>query len=92
MERGRVGEALRSGDQLADRVFRRGRIRDNLARFGYPLYREMEEAWRDTGDAITGSREFLVQDPDGYLLRFSEYLGERELKTEGVYPEERADV
>ena len=27
---------------------------------------------------LLGNREFLVQDPDGYLLRFSEYLGEKE--------------
>ena len=27
---------------------------------------------------LLGNREFLVQDPDGYLLRFSEDLGEKE--------------
>lgn len=26
-----------------------------------------------------GNKEFLVQDPDGYLLRFSEDLGEKEV-------------
>jgi hypothetical protein len=26
---------------------------------------------------MVGDRELLVQDPDGYLLRFSQYLGER---------------
>ncbi|MGI8541719.1 MAG: bleomycin resistance protein [Rubrobacteraceae bacterium] len=50
----------------------RGRLSD------YPLYRETEDVWRDTGDTLTGSREFLVRDPDGYLLRFSEHLGERD--------------
>ncbi len=55
-----------------------GRLRDGLAGSGYSLYREVEDVWRDTGDTITGSREFLVQDPDGYLLRFSQHLGERE--------------
>ncbi|HFQ4989843.1 TPA: VOC family protein, partial [Vibrio vulnificus] len=24
-----------------------------------------------------GQKEFLIQDPDGYLLRFSQYLGEK---------------
>ncbi len=29
------------------------------------------------GDTLGGSRELLVQDPDGYLLRFAESLGAR---------------
>ena len=28
---------------------------------------------------LLGNKEFLVQDPDGYLLRFSEDLGEKEM-------------
>ena len=28
---------------------------------------------------LLGNKEFLVQDPDGYLLRFSEDLGEKEI-------------
>lgn len=43
------------------------------------LYRELKEAWYNTGDELTGLKEFLVQDPNGYLLRFSEYLGEKPL-------------
>ena len=27
-----------------------------------------------------GQREFLIQDPDGYLLRFAEYLGRRHVE------------
>ena len=41
------------------------------------LYRELQENWYDWGDELSGVREFLVQDPDGYLLRFSQYLGEK---------------
>lgn len=55
-----------------------GRLRDGLVGSKYPLYREIEDVWRDTGDTVSGAREFLVQDPDGYLLRFSEPLGERD--------------
>ena len=32
------------------------------------------------GDRLLGNKEFLVQDPDGYLLRFSEDLGEKNKK------------
>lgn len=53
-------------------------LRDRLAGSSYPLYREIGDEWYDTGDALAGQREFLVQDPDGYLLRFSQHLGERD--------------
>lgn len=41
------------------------------------LFREPKETWYDVGETLSGQREFLVQDPDGYLLRFSQYLGEK---------------
>ena len=56
-------------------------LREDLARSSYPLYRGIEEAWYETGDVLSGQLEFLVQDPDGYLLRFSEFLGERDKTT-----------
>ena len=40
---------------------------------------EIEENWYRQDDKLLGNREFLVQDPDGYLLRFSEDLGEKQL-------------
>ncbi|WP_017219635.1 bleomycin resistance protein [Moritella dasanensis] len=42
-----------------------------------PLYRDVKEAWYDIGDKLSGEREFLVQDPDGYLLRFTQHLDEK---------------
>lgn len=42
-----------------------------------PLFREPKEVWRKTGSEENGEVEFLVQDPDGYLLRFSQWLGVR---------------
>ncbi|MBW4657007.1 MAG: VOC family protein [Kaiparowitsia implicata GSE-PSE-MK54-09C] len=49
-----------------------------LAEFGWPLFREPYEAWYRTGtNHEGGTLEFLVQDPDGYLLRFAEGIGER---------------
>ncbi len=44
---------------------------------GWPLYEEPNEAWYRVGNDECGQREFLVQDPDGYLLRFAEDLGKR---------------
>lgn len=48
-----------------------------LAQAEYPLFVEPEENWYRTGDVLSGNLEFLVQDPDGYLLRFSQHLGEK---------------
>ncbi len=50
---------------------------------GIPLFRPVEEAWYRTGDTYAGNRQFLVQDPDGYLLRLFEDLGENAAPTTG---------
>ncbi|WP_435249766.1 bleomycin resistance protein [Vibrio sp. nBUS_14] len=42
-----------------------------------PLFREMKETWYDIGEKLSGERELLFQDPDGYLLRFTQHLGEK---------------
>ena len=44
----------------------------------YKIAIEMEENWYRQDDKLLGNKEFLVQDPDGYLIRFSEDLGEKE--------------
>ncbi|MEZ8411722.1 bleomycin resistance protein [Vibrio splendidus] len=41
------------------------------------LFREMKETWYDIGEKLSGEREPLLQDPDGYLLRFTQHLGEK---------------
>ncbi len=43
----------------------------------FPIYVEMREKWRDWGDRLGGQREFLVQDPDGYLLMVKQRIGEQ---------------
>ena len=52
---------------------------DRLSDAGWELFRPVEENWYRAGSMETGCREFLVQDPDGYLLRFSEDMGLRRL-------------
>ncbi|XDK48112.1 VOC family protein [Kosakonia cowanii] len=41
---------------------------------GVRLYRDLHDNHYSTGETSTCQREFLVQDPDGYLLRFSQYI------------------
>lgn len=50
-------------------------IVDALAAIGWPLFEAPAEAWYRAGPVERGQREMLVQDPDGYLLRFAEILG-----------------
>ena len=47
---------------------------------GIPLLLPIEDRWYRKGDQETGNRQFVVADPDGYLLRFFEDLGLRPLK------------
>ncbi|RFA16909.1 bleomycin resistance family protein [Subtercola boreus] len=41
------------------------------------LFMEPETKWYRTGDEEAGVRQFLVSDPDGYLLRFQSSVGRR---------------
>ena len=52
-------------------------IYDSLKNNNYEIKFEIEENWYRQDNKLLGNKEFLVQDPDGYLLRFSEDLGER---------------
>lgn len=44
-----------------------------------PYFRKPEEQWYRINTIEEGVKELLIQDPDGYLLRFQQYLGEREV-------------
>ena len=46
---------------------------------GVPFYVPLREKWRDWGNCIGGQREFLVQDPDGYLVMVVQRIGTRPL-------------
>ena len=47
-----------------------------LAAAGWPLFLDPEDKTYRVGDVSVTVRQFLVQDPDGYLLRFSERIGD----------------
>jgi len=55
-------------------------IYNKLKQNNYKIAFEMEENWYRQDNKLLGNKEFLVQDPDGYLLRLSEDLGEKESK------------
>ena len=54
-----------------------------LEQAGIDLFRPVEEAWYRVGDIYAGNRQFLVLDPDGFVLRFYEDLGENSAPSSG---------
>lgn len=46
-----------------------------LARSNYHLFLPVEDKWYRVGAEESGNRQFVVADPDGYLLRFFQELG-----------------
>ncbi|MGH6934070.1 MAG: bleomycin resistance protein [Dongiaceae bacterium] len=50
---------------------------ERLRSAGWPLFKQPEDVWYWADDRLFGQRQFLVQDPDGYLLRFCRDLGIR---------------
>lgn len=60
---------VRDADAMADAI-RAARVQ---------FYVAPREKWRDWGDRLGGQREFLVQDPDGYLVMVAQRIGERAL-------------
>lgn len=52
-------------------------ILNSLKRNRHKLFKEPHDKWYRKDNKLLGNRQFLVQDPDGYLLRFFESLGSK---------------
>jgi catechol 2,3-dioxygenase-like lactoylglutathione lyase family enzyme len=50
---------------------------ENVKKNNYPIKIDMKENWYRIDNELAGSKEFLIMDPDGYLLRFAQNLEER---------------
>ena len=48
-----------------------------VQRAGISIFWPLEEKWYRTNESYVGSRQFVIEDPDGYLLRFAESIGTR---------------
>jgi catechol 2,3-dioxygenase-like lactoylglutathione lyase family enzyme len=53
------------------------KIIDSLNKNNYPLKIGVKDSWYKVKDTLHGCQEILVMDPSGYLLRFSQSLGEK---------------
>lgn len=52
-------------------------VLERLNKASWPIFLPIEERWYRAGDEEIGVRQFLVMDPDGYLLRPQVELGTR---------------
>jgi catechol 2,3-dioxygenase-like lactoylglutathione lyase family enzyme len=50
---------------------------ERLNNASIPLASDVVESWYRQDSVLHGQKEFFVADPDGYLYRFCEYIGER---------------
>lgn len=51
-----------------------------LSAAGYKLRRPIAECWYRRGAELCGEKNFLVMDPDGFLLRFAEDIGVKSIE------------
>lgn len=52
-------------------------LSEKIVKAGYELRKPVEDRWYRNKEIYHGERNFLVQDLDGYLLRFGEWLGDK---------------
>jgi catechol 2,3-dioxygenase-like lactoylglutathione lyase family enzyme len=69
-----LARPLGRGINLMIYVERLDPLLDALAAANWPLFKSAEESRYRMGEQEIVQREFLVQDPDGYLLRFAQAL------------------
>ena len=53
------------------------RLYENVQKNSANIFLPIENKWYRAGNIEIGQRQFIVLDPDGYMLRFIEVLGER---------------
>ncbi len=53
---------------------------DCVKKSGVNIFLPIEEKWYRANDVEIGNRQFIVLDPDGYMLRFSQNQGERKAR------------
>ncbi|MGE0241123.1 MAG: bleomycin resistance protein [Parvibaculaceae bacterium] len=74
---GPLGHPYGRGMNLEIEVEAIAALRDACRKAGASIFMELEEKWYRRDDILLGVRQFIAQDPDGYLLRFSERIGEK---------------
>jgi catechol 2,3-dioxygenase-like lactoylglutathione lyase family enzyme len=71
------GRGINLQIEVADVLSLHARVTDA----GWPLFRPVTTQWYREDHIEHGQTEFLLQDPDGYLIRFMQPLGQRPADT-----------
>ena len=53
------------------------KLANNIKNAGISLLCPLEERWYEKDGASNGEKHFIVMDPDGYILRFMQNLGQK---------------
>lgn len=72
---GKLDQPYGRGLNLQIRVGDVDRLHRSLVAAGAAFFVALEEKWYRRDDLLLGNRQFVIQDPDGYLLRFYGDLG-----------------
>jgi catechol 2,3-dioxygenase-like lactoylglutathione lyase family enzyme len=60
-------------------------LHSSCSRHGARIFLDMEEKWYRRDALLLGVRQFIVLDPDGYLLRLSQSLGTKPATGEAAH-------
>jgi hypothetical protein len=52
---------------------------ERVKKAGANIFLPIEVKWYRANDVEVGNRQFIVLDPNGYMLRFAQNLGERKM-------------
>jgi catechol 2,3-dioxygenase-like lactoylglutathione lyase family enzyme len=74
---GRLAPPFGRGINLQIEVAEIEALQARLLAGGAAIFRPLQTDWYREGDIEHGQAQIMVQDPDGYLLRFMQPLGER---------------
>ena len=74
---GKLERPLGRGMNLQIAVPNAAALAVKLTAAGWALFMPLETKWYLTGSTESGVEQFLVQDPDGYLVRFQSTAGSR---------------
>ena len=67
------------GINLEIRTIQIDELYNHAQQSGATIFLPIEDKWYRVNDSEVGNRQFIVLDPDGYMLRFAQDLGSRAL-------------
>lgn len=76
-ETGKLEYPLGKGINFQIDVTNIDEIYNRLKKVNYKIFEDIEEHWYRKDNTLMECREFLVQDPNGYLLRFSQDIEDK---------------